>query len=1046
MNFKRLCAGIIASAIIIPVLLMTLSIPSMADSTVEISSTNFTDANFREYVKQFDTNGDNKLSEAERKAVKSINVSNESHKISWGAGAGTVKLDSEAKTIRYLKGIEYFTELETLNIVCNPNLTSVDLSQNTKLKTLIAHNTGLKSIDLTSLPLLENLRIWNTNLSSIYIGDNPNLTYIDISLTNINTVNVSRATGIKNAVTNGTPSEKVWNNWEYTEYTLNGSTLNINAGATVVTSTPSNTTEVSKENFPDNNIRMFIFENVDINHDALLSQSEITECKKIEISDKSFSSLDGLELLTNLSSLKLSNSKANSIDISALPYLKSLIIFNCPNITSVDINNNPYLIEAYKSYNRQNGDCYLSVGSVKVILDGNTSPDGYSMFAMWKPYSEHHLGDHQLINDTSLKVFESTTEISVSNVKIPTGGKITATIMWNGKIAKTINITNDTTIKLDSDIVKQFDPSYTSSTPWGHYDVTFTTSSNYVLYDFDLDAFERNDYRMSLADTYLDTGKYYFDTDTVTVYVPPEYRDVVASYSMCETWYFPSESVFLTGNYNGEEYLIIKIPDKYKVNGFASTSALSDCVIELRNSDGFVLTTLYPTILNSFEPNLYIDLSASSHVTMDENGIYHATDVEYLPIRSPMSYDDFRTELYFNDQLIGYSYYAWLGTIDYGTEAALSRYGFKYDTYNGYLYPGTYHMKVWLNRLDYLIGEITFEVSATGFDASTAAKPNLPTVEKPVLNPPTVTPADTPTGTPTGTPNGTPNGTPTGTPNGTPTGVPGTNNGGNSGASNNSSPTPTIPTAAPTKAPELSIGDFVKRCYNVALGREPDEGGFNYWVDNLNNGSACGAQVGYGFIFSQEYINKNRTNEEFVTDLYSMYFGRTPDSEGFKYWVDKLNAGEDRENIFAGFANSLEFYNLCTKYGVVQGLYIVGVPNDIQGGVNCFVARMYSVCLNRLPDMEGQSGWVLKLMNGEVTGTSLSYGFVFSPEFIGNNPSKGEFVACMYRAFFGREPDQDGFNSWVSVLAFGGSYEDVFNGFTGSLEFANLCNSYGINP
>ena len=256
---------------------------------------------------------------------------------------------------------------------------------------------------------------------------------------------------------------------------------------------------------------------------------------------------------------------------------------------------------------------------------------------------------------------------------------------------------------------------------------------------------------------------------------------------------------------------------------------------------------------------------------------------------------------------------------------------------------------------------------------------------------------------------------------------------------------PTLaPTVAPTAAPELNVGDFINRCYSVALGRSADSAGFSYWVESLTGGQACGAQVGYGFIFSQEYINKNRSDEEFVNDMYAMYFGREADSDGFNYWVGLLESGLTREDIMAGFANSEEFYNLCNKYGVVCGTYLVGVPNDVQGGVNCFVARLYKVCLNRLPDMGGQAGWVLKLMNGEVSGTSAAYGFVFSPEFIGKNPSNEAFVNYMYAAFFGREADEAGFNAWVDVLNGGGSYEDVFKGFSGSAEFANLCASYGI--
>ena len=264
-----------------------------------------------------------------------------------------------------------------------------------------------------------------------------------------------------------------------------------------------------------------------------------------------------------------------------------------------------------------------------------------------------------------------------------------------------------------------------------------------------------------------------------------------------------------------------------------------------------------------------------------------------------------------------------------------------------------------------------------------------------------------------------------------------------------------IPTAVPTAVstppsyatptPEYNVGSFINRCYEVALGRSADASGYNYWVENLNNGQACGAQVGYGFIFSSEYMNRNRSNEDFVKDMYSMYFGRSADAAGFSYWVEQLEAGVDREEIMAGFANSQEFYNLCDKYNVVCGTYVVGVPNDMQGGVNCFVARLYKVCLNRLPDMAGQSGWVINLLNEEATGSSAAYGFVFSQEFINLNLNNTEFVQYMYQAFFGREADSVGLEYWAGQLnSSKASREDVFDGFSKSQEFINLCDSYGI--
>ncbi len=258
-------------------------------------------------------------------------------------------------------------------------------------------------------------------------------------------------------------------------------------------------------------------------------------------------------------------------------------------------------------------------------------------------------------------------------------------------------------------------------------------------------------------------------------------------------------------------------------------------------------------------------------------------------------------------------------------------------------------------------------------------------------------------------------------------------------------PTPTkAPTPTPTSAPKKDIGEFVARCYDVALGREPDEGGYDYWCSQLKDGKNCGAQVGYGFIFSGEYIAKNTDNEQFLKDLYSMYFGREPDEAGFEYWLNLLNSGMAREEVFAGFANSLEFHMLCSDYGVVSGYFVPGILNEQQGGVNCFVARLYNVCLNRLPDLEGQALWVLQLLNGQASGSTVAFGFVFSPEFVNNNYDNGTYVELLYKAFFNREADEGGYNAWVDQLNAGMSREEVFAGFSNSAEFINLCASYGI--
>ncbi len=114
------------------------------------------------------------------------------------------------------------------------------------------------------------------------------------------------------------------------------------------------------------------------------------------------------------------------------------------------------------------------------------------------------------------------------------------------------------------------------------------------------------------------------------------------------------------------------------------------------------------------------------------------------------------------------------------------------------------------------------------------------------------------------------------------------------------------------------------------------------------------------------------------------------------------------------------------------------------GDIAGFVTRFYQLCLSREPDPQGLQGWTNSIQTGQKSAGEVAYGFVFSPEFVNRRVSNNEFVTIMYRAFFDREPDPSGFESWVGELNRGRTRQQVFNGFVGSQEFKNLCASFGI--
>ena len=257
--------------------------------------------------------------------------------------------------------------------------------------------------------------------------------------------------------------------------------------------------------------------------------------------------------------------------------------------------------------------------------------------------------------------------------------------------------------------------------------------------------------------------------------------------------------------------------------------------------------------------------------------------------------------------------------------------------------------------------------------------------------------------------------------------------------------TPAITPADNGSSTEGGVAGFVERLYTIALGRTSDPVGKQDWIDAITLRGETGAGCARGFLYSPEFLNKGVTNEEFVSTLYRTFFDREPDQAGFNAWVEALNNGASKEEVIEGFINSTEWANLCLFYGIRNGG--TGVPNvevEPNRGTVDFATRLYTTCLGREADQAGLMAWARQLANQRDTGTGAARGFFFSSEFTNQNIDNGEYVTRLYRTFMGREPDQAGYDAWVGQLDCGVSREEVFDGFAGSNEFAGICASYGI--
>ncbi len=148
---------------------------------------------------------------------------------------------------------------------------------------------------------------------------------------------------------------------------------------------------------------------------------------------------------------------------------------------------------------------------------------------------------------------------------------------------------------------------------------------------------------------------------------------------------------------------------------------------------------------------------------------------------------------------------------------------------------------------------------------------------------------------------------------------------------------------------------------------------------------------------------------------------------------NEIQAEEAGENELQ--AEDISEYELLEEGGAANG----------RDEVTAFVNRLYSLVLGREAEEAGLNDWVNQLMSKRSTGNDVAAGFFFSKELELRNVSDSEYVELLYKVMMNRDSDPSGKAYWLGMLQNGVSRRGVFNGFAGSKEFDNICNSYGIN-
>ena len=287
---------------------------------VYINEDNFPDEDFRDFLLTQWYGEDGVIKDLELPSIREIRI--------MGNGY-----------IQDLTGIEHFTELEELT--CRDNLMStLDLSNNKKLKLLECSNNILKSLDLSANKELEEVILQHNKLTSIVLLEDAKIKKLDLEDNHLTSLDVTGCPVLEEL--------SCFNN-KLTELKV------------------ANCSTLEKLFCSDNKLTVLDF-------------TGCTSLKSLGCSNNQFTELDVTKLV-KLISLGCDDNQLTSLDVTTLKRLQSL---NCcgNKLTSLDLSNNIALTELRCFHNRLTALDFSGCPKIKTLWMYNNCIRGEAMDAL----------------------------------------------------------------------------------------------------------------------------------------------------------------------------------------------------------------------------------------------------------------------------------------------------------------------------------------------------------------------------------------------------------------------------------------------------------------------------------------------------------------------------------------------------------------------------------------------------------------------------------------------------------------------------------------
>ena len=350
-----------------------------SEKVVDITTKNFPDIIFRVYVgNELDTDGDGYLSRDEISNVKNIEITYDS---------------DEALNVKSVKGIEYLTSLESLNLKYLKDMSAIDLSKNTSLKYVNIYGCDCPSVNLKNLTRLLEVEISYAPIKSIDLSSAVSLRKLNVNGCSLTSLDLTKQTELNELDANGNGGLVVKNLNKCSKLT------HLELGS------------VGMKTIDLTGLRKLRWLFLSYNELTSIDLSPCSDLYCLQIYNNNLSSIN-LKGLKELCDIYAYDNKLKTIDLSDLESLETLSVYNNP-LTKLDISKNPELCDLIiKGCDIKTLDISYNLGLQKAYSTVNPKiHDDYIEYSVEGPYYQNgHFNYYMEV--------PKTTEIKVSDVTI----------------------------------------------------------------------------------------------------------------------------------------------------------------------------------------------------------------------------------------------------------------------------------------------------------------------------------------------------------------------------------------------------------------------------------------------------------------------------------------------------------------------------------------------------------------------------------------------------------------------------------------------------